>query len=146
MPLFRLIFVLVLAILYAITRLNANSKRLILTERLSFLLRERLMIAVFLATILVVGAEAGTVGILTTYLMDRGFTWLPKIGLVVFLSGIAAGRVILGIITPKEKLTATSLDCSICCYRLYRSIFHSGGTVGICLYFWLAWRSRACSR
>lgn len=101
------IFVLVLALLFAITHLSPHPKKVeTYRKRLNFLLRERLMISIFIATILVVGAEAGTVGILTTYLMDlRDFTQVTsKIGLVVFLSGIAAGRVILGIITPKEQL------------------------------------------
>ena len=102
------LFVLILAALFAITRLNRVQKDVQpYRDRLNFLLRERLMVAIFIATILVIGAEAGTVGILTTYLMDmRAFTQVTsKVGLVVFLSGMAVGRVLLGVITPKEQLS-----------------------------------------
>jgi len=102
------LYVLILAALFAITRLNRVQKDVQpYRDRLNFLLRERLMVAIFIATILVIGAEAGTVGILTTYLMDmRAFTQVTsKVGLVVFLSGMAVGRVLLGVITPKEQLS-----------------------------------------
>jgi MFS family permease len=101
------VFVFILALLFALTRLNRIPKKVeSYQERLNILLHERLMIVIFIATILVVGAEAGTVGILTTYLMDLlGFTQVTsKVALVVFLSGVAVGRIILGIITPKEQI------------------------------------------
>ena len=52
------------------------------------------------------GVEAGTIGILTTYLMDlRDFTHLTsKLGLIVFLVGMALGRLIMGFISPREKI------------------------------------------
>ena len=64
------------------------------------------MVTFFIATALVVGVEAGTIGILTTYLMDmREFTQITsKIGLIIFLSGIAIGRLILGYFTPQDKI------------------------------------------
>jgi fucose permease len=62
------------------------------------------VIALFLATTLVVGVELGALGILTTYLMDlRDFSQTTsKIGLLIFLLGIAAGRVVVGIISRSE--------------------------------------------
>jgi len=97
----------VLAILFSLMRLLPHGKK---TEsylnRLRLLTRERLVIVLFVATVLVVGIEGGTVGILTTYLMDlRGFTQVTsKIGLVIFLTGMAAGRLILGYVTPREQI------------------------------------------
>ena len=97
----------VLAILFSLMRLLPHGKK---TEsylnRLRLLTRERLVIVLFIATVLVVGIEGGTVGILTTYLMDlRGFTQVTsKIGLVIFLTGMAAGRLILGYVTPREQI------------------------------------------
>src|SRR3990170_4772985 len=85
------LFVLVLAALFAITRLNRIKKDVEpYRDRLNFLLRERLMVAIFIATILDM----------------RAFTQVTsKVGLVVFLSGMAVGRVLLGVITPKEQLS-----------------------------------------
>jgi fucose permease len=101
------IIVSILAILFGLMKLLPHGKK---TEsyfkQLRLLTRERLVIVLFIATALVVGLEGGTVGILTTYLMDlRGFTQVTsKIGLVVFLTGMATGRLILGYITPREQI------------------------------------------
>jgi predicted MFS family arabinose efflux permease len=97
----------VLAILFGLMKLLPRGKK---TEsylkRLRLLSRERLVIVLFIATALVVGIEGGTIGILTTYLMDlRGFTQVTsKIGLVLFLTGMAAGRLILGFVTPRAQI------------------------------------------
>lgn len=98
----------VLAILFSLMRLLPHGKKTeSYTKRLRLLTRERLVIVLFIATVLVVGIEGGTVGILTTYLMDlRGFSQVTsKIGLVTFLTGMAAGRLILGYITPREQIS-----------------------------------------
>jgi len=73
-------------------------------EQMCILTRDKVVIAFFITTALVVGVEAGTIGILTTYLMDlRDFTQLTsKLGLVVFLVGMALGRLIMGFISPRE--------------------------------------------
>jgi fucose permease len=65
----------------------------------------------FIATSLAVGVELGTGGILTTYLMDlRGFTQTTsKLGLIVFLLGMASGRLFLGFFTRKEHISQTIL-------------------------------------
>jgi fucose permease len=98
----------VLAILFSLMRLLPHGKKTeSYTKQLRLLTRERLVIVLFIATVLVVGIEGGTVGILTTYLMDlRGFSQVTsKIGLVTFLTGMAAGRLILGYITPREQIS-----------------------------------------
>ena len=78
-------------------------------DGLRLLARERVVIALFLATILVVGLEAGTGGLLTTFLMElRGFTQVTsKIGLVVFGLGIATGRLVVGLLTRRERIIRT---------------------------------------
>lgn len=55
------------------------------------------------------GAEAGSIGILTTYLAEvRGFSsGAAKLGLVVFLIAVAAGRLIVGYaVKPKQILSS----------------------------------------
>jgi FHS family glucose/mannose:H+ symporter-like MFS transporter len=106
------ILVLVLALVFGLVKLPANTK---LTEpyleRMRILTRDKVVIAFFISTILVVGVEAGTIGILTTYLMDlREFSQITsKLGLVVFLVGIAVGRLIIGYLSPRDKINQVLL-------------------------------------
>ena len=74
-------------------------------DRVRILSRERLVVVLFLATILVVGVELGMVGIVTTFLMElRGFSQVTaKIGLLAFLAGIAVGRLIIGFFTRGDQ-------------------------------------------
>jgi predicted MFS family arabinose efflux permease len=80
-------------------------------DALRLLSRERVVISLFVAAILVVGLEAGSMGLLTTYLMDlRGFTQVTsKVGLVVFGLGIAAGRLAVGLLTRREHIRSVLL-------------------------------------
>ena len=97
----------ILAILFGLMKLLPHGKKTeSYTKQLRLVTRDRLVIVLFIASILVVGIEGGSIGILTTYLMElRGFTQVTsKIGLVVFLTGMAAGRLLLGYITPSEKI------------------------------------------
>ena len=101
------IAVLVLALIFALIKLSSRKKpNEPYLARLRILTQDKIVIAFFFATALVVGIEAGTIGILTTYLMDsRGFTQITsKIGLLVFLVGMAIGRLIFGYITPENKI------------------------------------------
>lgn len=101
------IAVLVLALIFALIKLSSRKKpNEPYLARLRILTQDKIVIAFFFATALVVGIEAGTIGILTTYLMDsRGFTQITsKIGLIVFLVGMAIGRLIFGYITPENKI------------------------------------------
>ena len=98
--------VLLLALFFGLTKLEPkkiNTKSFL--NRLHILTRERFLIALFIATALAVGVEIGTMSILTTFLMElRGFTQITsKIGLLVFLGGMAAGRLVLGYLTRKEQ-------------------------------------------
>ena len=101
------ILVLGLAILFALIKLSIKKKTTeSYLERMRILTRDKLVVVFFIATALVVGIEAGTIGILTTYLMDlRAFTQVTsKVGLVIFLLGMALGRVIIGIFAPQDKI------------------------------------------
>jgi fucose permease len=101
-----------LAVLFALIKLSTKKKN---TEpylaRMAILTRDKLVLVFFAATALVVGIEAGTIGILTTFLMDeRAFTQVTsKIGLVIFLLGMAIGRVIIGVFAPQEKINRVLL-------------------------------------
>ena len=101
------ILVLFLALVFGLTKLSSKkAPREPYLVRMRILTQDKVVIAFFIATALVVGVEAGTIGILTTYLMDlRDFTQLTsKLGLIVFLMGMALGRLIMGFISPREKI------------------------------------------
>lgn len=100
--------VLLLALVFALMKLPAKEiTKEPYFSRMGILTRDKVVVAFFVATVLVVGVEAGTVSILTTYLMDlRDFTQITsKIGLIVFLLGMALGRIFLGYFTPRDKIT-----------------------------------------
>lgn len=104
------VIILILILIYATSRLQRNNHPTTpVIKRITNLSRDRLIITFFIATLFVVGVETGTVGILTTYLMGlRGFNQITsKIGLLVFLGGIAAGRIIIGAFAPKNKIMYT---------------------------------------
>jgi predicted MFS family arabinose efflux permease len=120
------IAVLVLALLFAFIKL---SPRKTTTEpyldRMRILTRDKLVVGFFIATALVVGIEGGTIGILTTYLMDlRDFTQVTsKIGFLVFLSGMAIGRIIIGIFAPQEKINQVLVTMSGFSVIIYGALF-----------------------
>lgn len=102
------VIVLILAAFYAVSRLaKKKGPKEDYIQRIRILSRDRLVGVLFLAAVLVVGVEIGTIGILTTYLMDlRDFNQTTsKIGLVVFLVGIAVGRIVVGYISQDKKVS-----------------------------------------
>jgi FHS family glucose/mannose:H+ symporter-like MFS transporter len=102
------VLVLTLALFFGLARVKRESAAANpYLQRIRILSQDRTVIALFLATALVVGVELGTLGILTTYLMDlRDFSQTTsKIGLLVFLLGIAVGRVVVGIISRSEWIS-----------------------------------------
>lgn len=121
------LLVIVLALAFGLMKQPPNTK---LTEpfldRMKILTRDKVVIAFFITTALVVGVEAGTIGILTTYLMDlREFSQITsKIGLLVFLVGIAVGRLIMGYLSPRDKI-----------YQILLGLFGSSIAVYSILYF-----------
>jgi fucose permease len=101
------IIVLLLAVYFGLTRLKVKQKTSEpYLDRLKILSRERIVIVFFLLAILLVGVEIGTIGILTTFLMElREFTQVTsKIGLTIFLVGMASGRIFVGFFSRREQI------------------------------------------
>jgi MFS family permease len=101
--------VLLLAVLFLLSRVTAPGREAArLGERLQFLRRQSLLAVFLAAAVLGVGLEAGLVGLLTVFLMQlRSYDAVSaKLGLVFFLAGIAAGRVLLGLIARRASLLA----------------------------------------
>jgi predicted MFS family arabinose efflux permease len=106
------IVVLLLAAFFALTKLeNKRNRAGRYLERFQILRRERVVVVLFIATALAVGVELGSIGILTTFLMElRGFSQVTsKIGLVLFLTGMATGRLFVGFFTQKEQISQVIL-------------------------------------
>jgi MFS family permease len=119
--------VLLLAFIYLATRLRPNKKAVeSYWQRIRILTREPLVGGLFFATVMVVGVELGTIGILTTYLMDmREFTQTTsKLGLVTFFTGIAIGRLLIGYFGNTDRIRQTIL-----------ALFGSAVIVYLALYF-----------
>jgi fucose permease len=102
------IVVLFLAAFFGLAKVDATEKKAEpFLERLRVLKGERLLLALFAATAIAVGVEIGSISILTTFLMDlRGFDQVTsKFGLIIFLGGMATGRLILGLFTQKRTMS-----------------------------------------
>ena len=106
------VVVLILAIVFALMRVRRrNVEHEPYRERLRILTRDRVVIALFAAVLLVVGVEAGSIGILTSYLVDlRGFTSSSaQIALILFLVGMAIGRLLVGYFSKDTQIVQTIL-------------------------------------
>jgi len=96
--------VLALAVFYGLMRVKTKRKSASgYVERIRTVLRDRDIVVLAAAVVACVGVELGTMGILTTFLMElRGFTQVTsKVGLVVFLLGMALGRLLVGLLMRK---------------------------------------------
>jgi len=99
--------VLVLAIIFGLSRvpprrMMAENFR----KRLAFIAKQRPLLVLFLMASCAVGIELALIGIITSLLMEfYGFDQVTsKLGLVAFLAGIAAGRLVLGVLARKSQL------------------------------------------
>jgi len=103
-----IVFVLTLVFAFSKSELN-RSKPDGLRVRLRILYGERSVLMLFILASFATGIELAMIGILTSFLMDlRGFDQVTsKIGLIIFISGIACGRLFLGFITGKDRLVYT---------------------------------------
>ncbi len=101
------IAVLLLAAAFALLKLeNKPKSQENYLARIKILAQDRTLLVLFAAVVLVVGVETGSIGILTTYLMDlRDFSQVTsKIGLLVFLVGMATGRLVIGYFTREDRI------------------------------------------
>ena len=99
--------VLALAIIFGLSRvpprrMMAENFR----KRLAFIAKQRPLLVLFLMASCAVGIELALIGIITSLLMEfYGFDQVTsKLGLVAFLAGIAAGRLVLGVLARKSQL------------------------------------------
>ena len=99
--------VLVLAIIFGFSRvpprkMMAENFR----KRLAFIAKQRPVLVLFLMASCAVGIELALIGMITSLLMEfYGFDQVTsKLGLVAFLAGIAAGRLVLGVLARKSQL------------------------------------------
>jgi hypothetical protein len=92
-----------------------------LRQRITFLGKQRILALFLLLAAIAVGIESGLIGLLASFLMElRGYDLVAsKIGLVLFLSGDAAGRVMLGFLSGRLRiagllivLSAATAACS----------------------------------
>jgi fucose permease len=125
--------VLVLAIIFSLSRVpprkvvSANFRK-----RLVFLGKQRPVLVLFLMASCAVGIELSLIGIITTLLMEfYGFDQVTsKLGLVAFLAGIAAGRLVLGVLARKSQLLKYILALfALTAAALSFLLFASPGTV-----------------
>jgi MFS family permease len=77
-----------------------------IADRLRFLGSRRVVPGALVAAVIFVGIETGLTGLLTTFLLRlRGYDQTSsKIGLILFLAGIALGRAFFGLIARRERI------------------------------------------
>jgi predicted MFS family arabinose efflux permease len=101
--------VLLLALLFLLARAPAPGREAArLGARLRFLKTQSLLAVFLAAAVLGIGMETGLLGLLTGFLRElRGYDPVgAKLGLVLFLAGVAAGRALLGLIARRASLLA----------------------------------------
>jgi DHA1 family bicyclomycin/chloramphenicol resistance-like MFS transporter len=98
--------VLALAAFFALARAPSPKAVPGLWTRLSSVPAKRTVALLFVAAVLAIGLELGTMGFLATFLVDvRGATPAEgKVALVVFLVGIAAGRLTTGLAVAERRV------------------------------------------
>jgi len=92
-------------------------------EKMRILANEKGILLLFIVAVLVVGVEAGSMGILPTFLAEvRGYgDTAAKLGLVAFLAGIAAGRLVIGFVVKLKavlRYVAVLLALGLPCFTV----------------------------
>ena len=133
--------VLLLAIFFTVARVKSPRKQSVrFFRRLQVLIQEKIVIVLFIATTVTVGVELGSISILTTFLMDQhSFTQVTsKVGLVIFLTGIAVGRLIIGFLTRREQLIRNLIIMFGFAVIIYSGLYFMDLNVGIYIALFLA--------
>jgi FHS family L-fucose permease-like MFS transporter len=102
------IVVLMLAVFFGLARLaKRGGQQASYRQKLQVLAKEKTLVVLFVGVMMVVGVEAGSIGILSTFLAElRGFSALVcRLGLIVFLGGMATGRLLIGYLTRQGSLS-----------------------------------------
>ncbi len=120
------IIVLILAVVFALMRVrrrDADHEPYI--DKLVVITKDRVIIALFVATMLVIGVEAGSIGILTSYLVDlRGFSESSaQVALIVFLVGMAIGRLVVGNFSKDSQIVRTILTLFGASFMIYTLLY-----------------------
>jgi fucose permease len=134
------IVVSLLALFFLLSRLEpGNGGSETLRERLRFLMQKRSVAVMFAVTVCAVGVELGTVGIMTTFLMEfRGFTQVTsKLALIIFLAGVASGRLLVGFFSKKSQIPMLILllFCSAAIFLSVYSYVDLGTFTYVLVYF-----------
>ena len=100
------VIVCALAVLFLFSRAGKGAAGLTIRERAVFLGSQGLLAVFLLLAIFGVGIELGLTGLLPGFLRElRGYSLVASnVGLVIFLGGIAAGRLLLGLLTSRVPL------------------------------------------
>ena len=117
----------ILAIVFALMQVNGKySQHEPYLKRLQIIVQDRVMVSLFIATLLVIGVEAGTVGILTTFLTDlRNVPEMSaQVGLILFLVGIAIGRLLVGYFTDEGHVARMILLLLSSSFVIYAMLYY----------------------
>ena len=104
--------VLLLAIFFLLSRVPPReSITESLRSRFDFLRKQRPLLVLFALAACALGIELALIGMITSFLMEfHTFTQVTsKLGLVAYLGGLAAGRLVLGFFTHKDKILRSLL-------------------------------------
>ena len=96
-----------LTVLFLSIRMPIQSRKTKPTfQTISAQITDRSVLVLFIVSLILVGTEAGIIGLLTSFLVDfRDFDLqLSKFGLSTFIFGIAIGRIILGFVLSRFQL------------------------------------------
>lgn len=119
--------VLLLAAVFAFTRLPAGHSQPSepYLERLKILTQDRILILLFIGVTMAVGLESGSIGILTTFLTElRGFSALAaQSGLIVFLIGMAVGRLFVGFFSRDDQVATYTLALFGLSFLIFGGLF-----------------------
>ena len=126
--------VLILAIFFALAWVKPSRRQ---TERyirrLQILIQDKIVVVLFIATIIAVGVELGSISVLTTFLMNQhSFTQVTsKVGLLLFLTGIAFGRLIIGFLTRRDRLVRNLITMFGFAVLIYTGLYFMNIGIGI---------------
>ena len=96
----------VMAVVFALTRLPVKGGQAKLQAKIRIITSSRVVAVLFCCSLLTIGTSAATTGMLSTFLAEqRGATPMAaKLGLVIFMAGVAAGRIMIGAIARPSHL------------------------------------------
>lgn len=92
-------------------------------EKLRVLTSQPILALLFVAAVMAVGVEVGSIGVLSTFLAEtRGFdAAAAKLGLVVLLAGMAVGRLVIGFLVNLRQVlryTLVLFGLAVPCFAL----------------------------